>query len=178
MLSYIRQAGEKLKSLPSSSSREAEAVWFMKIAWNLALQCGEHYHEMGQLFSACHQVCPQLGPVISLQLVFHRHALTYHLLPLQLLGNAPLDPSALRRQKTCQLMAAAACVQVARNTVRPEDKVGSQQTILVNLPFHPQKLSHCMSMLMAVVLLVMTLGWNMQELAPRELNTEYCWLLS
>ena len=57
MLSYIRQAREKLNSLSSTTSREAEATWFMKIAWNLALQCGEHYHEMGQLFSMSHQVC-------------------------------------------------------------------------------------------------------------------------
>lgn len=56
MLSYIQRAIENLGALSSSSSREAEAVWFMKIAWNLALQCGEHYHEMSQLFTACHQV--------------------------------------------------------------------------------------------------------------------------
>ena len=56
MLSYIQRAKENLGGLSSSSSREAEAMWFMKIAWNLALQCGEHYHEMSQLFTACHQV--------------------------------------------------------------------------------------------------------------------------
>ena len=59
MLSYIQRAKEKLGALSSSSSREAEAVWFMKTAWNLALQCGEHYHEMSQLFTACHQVCKE-----------------------------------------------------------------------------------------------------------------------
>ena len=34
-----------------------EAGWFMKVAWNLALQCGDNYHEMGELFSTCYKVC-------------------------------------------------------------------------------------------------------------------------
>ena len=33
-----------------------EADWFMKMAWNLALQCGDNYKEMGDLFSACYKV--------------------------------------------------------------------------------------------------------------------------
>jgi len=85
MLSYIRQAREKLNSLSSTISQEAEAAWFMKIAWNLALQCGEHYHEMGQLFSMCHQVCDQFEhrnlSIVSPSCRVCR-TLVYHLLPL------------------------------------------------------------------------------------------------
>lgn len=33
-----------------------EAGWFMKVAWNLALQCGDSYREMGDLFTACFKV--------------------------------------------------------------------------------------------------------------------------
>ena len=28
----------------------------MKVSWNLALQCGENYKEMGDLFTACYEV--------------------------------------------------------------------------------------------------------------------------
>ena len=33
-----------------------EAGWFMKVAWNLALQCGESHREMAELFFACYKV--------------------------------------------------------------------------------------------------------------------------
>ena len=130
MLSYIQRAIENLGALSSSSSREAEAVWFMKIAWNLALQCGEHYHEMSQLFTACHQVKRLHTLIYTATLTFAKHlyfcrCCIFTALSLQLLGCAPLDSSVLQRQKTCQLMAAGACVQVARSTNRQEEKVKS-----------------------------------------------------
>lgn len=129
MLSYIQRAKEKLGALSSSSSREAEAVWFMKTAWNLALQCGENYHEMSQLFTACHQVRKEAHTSKYTVLAVSHFAAWppgVAILSLQLLGRAPLDSSLLQRQKTCQLMAAGACVQVARSTNRQEEKVRSK----------------------------------------------------
>ena len=54
LISYV-QGAEKRLSEGGNRNRE-EAGWFMKVAWNLALQCGENYREMGDLFSACHKV--------------------------------------------------------------------------------------------------------------------------
>lgn len=79
----------------------------------------------------------------------------------QLLGNSPLDSSALQRQKTCQLMAAAACVQVARNTSRPEEKVRRQANItpcLVKFSKHHHICCHSIVALMAVVYVAP--GWR------------------
>ena len=137
MLSYIQRAKENLGALSSSSSREAEAVWFMKIAWNLALQCGEHYHEMSQLFTACHQVKRLHTLIYTVTLTEHLYfwwCCIFTVLSLQLLGCAPLDSSVLQRQKTCQLMAAGACVQVAQSTNRQEEKVRNTNTHKHKIP--------------------------------------------
>ena len=87
MLGYIQTAHSKLSLVPSPLAREKEAAWFLKVAWNLALQCEDNYYqEMREFFAACYS----LSECVS------------------------ADPSVLLRQKTCQLMAAAASVHVGR----------------------------------------------------------------
>ena len=86
MLGYIQTAQAKLSLLPSPLSRQKEAAWFLKVAWNLALQCGDNYQQMREFYIACYV----LSECIS------------------------TDPSVLLRQKTCQLMAAAASVNLGR----------------------------------------------------------------
>lgn len=69
MLAYVSKAQKNLQSLQPASVREKEASWFMKVSWNLALQAGEHYHEMREFFVSCHQVRPQLVyPILHLSL--------------------------------------------------------------------------------------------------------------
>ena len=95
MLSYIKKSQVKLASLPSATIRQNEASWFLKIAWNLALQCDENYQEMANFFTACYELSSHIQT----------------------------DSTVLQRQKTCQLMAAAANLQVARNTINDEERV-------------------------------------------------------
>ena len=86
MLGYIQTAHTKLPLLSSPIARQKEAGWFLKIAWNLALQCGDNYNKMRDLYIACCSMCECLI----------------------------VEPSVLQRQKTCQLMAAAACINIGR----------------------------------------------------------------
>ena len=95
MFGYIKMAQNKLSSLPSATVRQNEAGWFLKIAWNLALQCGENYQEMSNFFTAC----------------------------FELSSHVQVDSTVLQRQKTCQLMAAVASLQVARSTTSDEERV-------------------------------------------------------
>lgn len=95
MLSYIKKAQAKLSSLPSATTRQNEASWFLKIAWNLALQCDENYQEMANFFIACYELS----------------------------SHVQTDSTVLQRQKTCQLMAAAANLQVARSTTNDDERV-------------------------------------------------------
>ena len=100
MVGYIDSAVSKLPSLSPSSVRHTEASWFMKVAWNLGLQCGDCHQEMVSLFTACYKLS-------TLLLV---------------------DSTVLNRQKTCLLMAAAAGLQVIRNGERLDDKVRKLHT--------------------------------------------------
>ncbi|KAL5493599.1 hypothetical protein EMCRGX_G014803 [Ephydatia muelleri] len=102
LLAYVKLAQEKFKTLQSSASREADALWFMKIAWNLALQCGENYNEMGQFFDAC-------GELSNLM---------------------TSETSVLSRQKTCHLMAAAAGINLARSSKQQDEKTLALETVL------------------------------------------------
>lgn len=95
MLSYITKAQAKLSKLPSVTVRQNEAGWFLKIAWNLALQCDENYQEMANFFIACYELS----------------------------SHVQADSAVLQRQKTCQLLAAAANLQVARSTINEEERV-------------------------------------------------------
>ena len=94
MLQHLKRVQSLLPTI-TPSSRQNEANWLLKVAWNLALQCTNHYKEMAQFFVIC-----------------------YHLS-----SHLPCDASVLRRQKSCQLMAAAAYVQVARASESKDDKV-------------------------------------------------------
>ncbi|XP_021377368.1 testis-expressed protein 11-like isoform X2 [Mizuhopecten yessoensis] len=87
----IQTAYHKLLQLQNESKEnqnqvQNEASWFIKIAWNLALQCDESPQRMKTLFSLCQQLS----------------------------SLCPRDDNNLTRQKTCMLMAAAAALQVAR----------------------------------------------------------------
>jgi tetratricopeptide (TPR) repeat protein len=93
LISYIESAERRLAQ-PVERNRD-EADWFMKMAWNLALQCGDNYREMGDLFSACYKLSQYLVT----------------------------DQAVLVRRKTCQLMAAAARLHQARETTDLQDKV-------------------------------------------------------
>ena len=95
MLDYLQHAQSLLHKLPSSTTQHKEANWLLKVAWNLALKCGHHYKEMADLFQICYQLVSCL----------------------------PVDGSVLRRQRTCQLMMAAATVQVARAAESQDEKV-------------------------------------------------------
>lgn len=95
MLQYLKQATTLLPSLDSPTSQQKEANWFLKVAWNLALQCNLNYKEMADFFIICHQLSCCL----------------------------PSDISVLRRQRSCQLMAAAAFIQLARAADSHEEKV-------------------------------------------------------
>ena len=95
MFGYIKMAQNKLSSLSSAMVRQNEAGWFLKIAWNLALQCGENYQEMSSFFTACYELS----------------------------SHVQVDSTVLQRQKTCQLMAAAASLQVARSATGDEERV-------------------------------------------------------
>lgn len=94
MLQHLQRAQSLLPTI-TASLRQNEANWLLKVAWNLALQCNNHHEEMAEYFLICYH-------------------LSFHL---------PSDSSVLRRQKSCQLMAAAAYVQVARAAETQEDKV-------------------------------------------------------
>ena len=58
LISYIHSAETRLSRAVERNLDEAG--WFMKVAWNLALQCGENHREMADLFSACYKVCGDL----------------------------------------------------------------------------------------------------------------------
>ena len=54
LISYVHAAEKHLSE--SAVPMRNEAGWFMKVAWNLALQCGESHREMAELFFACYKV--------------------------------------------------------------------------------------------------------------------------
>ena len=94
MLQQLQRA-QLLLANADLSLQQNEANWLLKVAWNMALQCNNHHKEMAEFFLICYQLSSYL----------------------------PSDLSVLRRQKSCQLMSAAASVQVARATDIQADKV-------------------------------------------------------
>ncbi|KAL5009458.1 hypothetical protein ScPMuIL_011763 [Solemya velum] len=82
-----------------------EASWFMKIAWNVALQCDKHPPQMKELFK----------------------------LSYQLSGLLPVEDGTLVRQKTCLLMASAACLEFARSTISEDEKRSAWEETLLHL---------------------------------------------
>ncbi|XP_048883852.1 testis-expressed protein 11 isoform X1 [Brienomyrus brachyistius] len=89
--SYLAMALQKVSQLPSDlgsdpAKRAEEASWFRKIAWNLALQCVTIPDRMRDFF----------------------------VLSYQLSQFCPPKKAVLMGQKTCLLMAAAACLELYR----------------------------------------------------------------
>ncbi|XP_052243425.1 testis-expressed protein 11-like isoform X5 [Dreissena polymorpha] len=91
--SYISKGYEKLAAVRdmkpvNEQLLQTEADWFMKIAWNLALQCEDKPEHMKELYTMCSK----------------------------LLTLGVQDENSKGRQMTCLLMSAAACLQVARTS--------------------------------------------------------------
>ncbi|RUS90716.1 hypothetical protein EGW08_001520, partial [Elysia chlorotica] len=91
LMCHIRTAFNKILSardqgkMPTAEVEE-DATWFMRIAWNLALQCKDDPFCMKEFFNLCFQLlslCPQTAAN------FHRH-------------------------QNCLIMSCAACLQLAR----------------------------------------------------------------
>eukprot|EP00057_Strongylocentrotus_purpuratus_P003846 XP_003727497.2 PREDICTED: testis-expressed sequence 11 protein [Strongylocentrotus purpuratus] len=79
-----------------------EAAWFMKVAWNMAIEHSTVSRLTHLFFAKCSQFC-------------------------ELLSN---DASNLGRQKTCLVMAAAASLQMAREAQEDDDKRVSLEKVL------------------------------------------------
>lgn len=107
MLQYLRQAKTLLSSITASVLKQNEANWLLKVAWNLALQSNQYHKEMADFFIICHQLS----------------------------ANLPLDEAVLRRQRSCQLMAAAAFVQVTKATDTQEEKVRASTGLVTSRHF-------------------------------------------
>ena len=91
----------------------------MKVAWNTALQANSYLAEMIKAFQICYQVNS-----LFLESEFVLPVLNHSDFVCQLCKLLPPDSTSISRQKTCQLMAAAASVQAARHCKVVEDKVG------------------------------------------------------
>ena len=55
MLVHLKHAKNLLSSFSSLSVQQKELNWLLKVAWNLALKCEDHYKEMAGLFTVCHE---------------------------------------------------------------------------------------------------------------------------
>ena len=95
MLVHLKHAKNLLSSFSSLSVQQKELNWLLKVAWNLALKCEDHYKEMAGLFTVCHDLCSQL----------------------------PTQIPVLKRQMSCQVMAAAALLQCAGEITGKSEKV-------------------------------------------------------
>ncbi|XP_065184881.1 testis-expressed protein 11-like [Sycon ciliatum] len=105
---YIKTALEKLQAMCSDQSSEeiqSEVTWFMKMAWNITLQCVDAVEELHSFFILCYKFTLLL----------------------------PSDNTLLVRQKTCLLMAAAASLQLARESSDKETKEGHLVTTLEHI---------------------------------------------
>ncbi|XP_064629200.1 testis-expressed protein 11-like isoform X2 [Lineus longissimus] len=116
VISYLKTAYSKLDDLnqkiqlgnmkevegDTRTMLNSEATWFMKIAWNLSLQCNDSSSDMHDLFL----LCSKFGQLCI------------------------IDMANLVRQKTCMLMAAAAGLQMARETKDLAEKRVSLKMVL------------------------------------------------
>ncbi|XP_078618662.1 testis-expressed protein 11-like [Branchiostoma floridae x Branchiostoma japonicum] len=107
ILSYLETAHNKLQELKKTKEDGIvnEATWFMKIAWNLGLKCGEDTNMMHQFFNTCFKFS----------------------------SLCPMDMANLVRKKTCALMAAAACLQSARNVSDPGEKMEMLKKVILHV---------------------------------------------
>ncbi|CAB3987595.1 Testis-expressed sequence 11 [Paramuricea clavata] len=95
-LFYLKTALDKLAQVNKSSYGEhaAECIWFMKIAWNLALESKGLHQEMHELFVLTDKfakLCPQ-------------------------------DKTSLLKQKSSLFMAAGCCLEIAKEQKNMEEK--------------------------------------------------------
>ncbi|XP_071957025.1 testis-expressed protein 11-like [Antedon mediterranea] len=100
ILSYLKTAVSKILILSKDTSSDnqlvtRESTWFMKIAWNLALQCTEENRLVNCFFTLCSEFS----------------------------SFGEEDAGSLVRQKTCHLMSAASCLQAARDTTNKTEKM-------------------------------------------------------
>ncbi|RMX46042.1 hypothetical protein pdam_00002015, partial [Pocillopora damicornis] len=93
-LLYLQTDRLNQMELVSDSNVQTEAAWFMKIAWNLALESTDCCAEMQELFLFCYK---------------------FSCLCL-------MESSNLVRQKNCLVMAAASAVQAAREQISGDEK--------------------------------------------------------
>ncbi|KXJ24095.1 Testis-expressed sequence 11 protein [Exaiptasia diaphana] len=93
--SYLQTALDSINNMSCvGEDIHIEAMWFMKIAWNMALDSIETLQEMREFF-----------------LISHKFA-----------DLCPIETSNITRQKSCQLMASAASLQIAQETSDEEQK--------------------------------------------------------
>eukprot|EP00058_Branchiostoma_floridae_P018695 XP_002604184.1 hypothetical protein BRAFLDRAFT_120392 [Branchiostoma floridae] len=78
---------------------------YLETAWNLGLKCGEDTNMMHQFFNMCFKFS----------------------------SLCPMDMANLVRKKTCALMAAAACLQSARNVSDPGEKMEMLKTVILHV---------------------------------------------
>ncbi|XP_077862518.1 testis-expressed protein 11-like [Saccoglossus kowalevskii] len=106
ILKYVETAYSKLTEMKgkqeSCESVQKEAAWFMKIAWNLGIQNENSSYNMHQFFYHC---C-KFGRLCAVDM-----------------GN-------LIRQKTCMLMAAASCLQMAKDISNEQEKKTALHQVL------------------------------------------------
>ncbi|XP_068696858.1 testis-expressed protein 11-like [Montipora foliosa] len=95
-LRYLQIAQDRLLEMQErkDSNVRSEATWFMKIAWNLALESTGNSSEKQELFLFCYKLSCL----------------------------CPMDLSNLVRQKNCLVMAAASAIQAAREQSDGEEK--------------------------------------------------------
>ncbi|XP_076877112.1 testis-expressed protein 11 isoform X2 [Brachyhypopomus gauderio] len=99
LLSYLKRALQTLSqqnSVPGQvcAGYSEEASWFRRIAWNTALQCHSSTVRMKELLILCYQLSLSCVP----------------------------DKGVLMGQKTCLLMAAAACLDLSRKSPESEQQ--------------------------------------------------------
>ena len=129
IIEYTKLAHQHVPQL--SECENSEAIWFMKIAWNTALQTGDAFPEMAQAFEICRKVsntqtCMYIIIILSVCLSIIYLSIiclltSYWILQFSLL--LPSDKNNIARQKTCHLMAAASSLQAGRTTQQAVEKV-------------------------------------------------------
>ncbi|XP_048577615.1 testis-expressed protein 11 isoform X2 [Nematostella vectensis] len=97
IMPYLKKALEcvnKMAALGPLADVQAEATWFMKIAWNMALDSSESSSDLREFFLICYKFADLCA----------------------------IDAANMSRQKNCLLMAAAASLQIAKETSNETEK--------------------------------------------------------
>ncbi|XP_070575348.1 testis-expressed protein 11-like [Ptychodera flava] len=91
---YLKLHSVKEEGLMNGDNIQQESMWFMKIAWNIGLQSVDSSYNMHEFFHYC----------------------------CKFANLFPVDTENLVKQKTCRLMAAASCLQMAKDVDSAEEK--------------------------------------------------------